>query len=290
MPKVGAHVSAAVSLEISFERAKHIGAETTQIFISPPQQWFQTKHDKEEIQRYKQAQQESSIGPNFIHGTYLINLGTDKEDHLKRSIEWLIYAMNLAGKLGVQGIIFHPGSHKGRGFEVVLPQIVQALETILKAETKVTIVSNVSEKPRLILENSAGAGGNIGGKFSELGQILKQVQDDRLKVALDTQHAFAAGYDIKTAAGLEKTLTEFDQEIGLSNLVAIHANDSKTELNSGKDRHENIGEGFIGRAGFANLLNHPKLADIPFILEVPGYASDGPDRDNIQTLKSLIKV
>lgn len=284
MSKVGAHVSAAVSLEISFERAKHIGAETTQIFISPPQQWFQTKHHKEEIERYKLAQQDSGIGPNFIHGTYLVNLGTDKADHLKKSIEWLTYAMNLAGELGMQGVIFHPGSHKGRGFTTVLPQVVSAIKQVI---THLTIAKNVI-LPNLILENSAGAGGNIGGKFSELGQILKEVGDDRLKVALDTQHTFAAGYDIKTVGGLEQTLSQFDREIGLENLVAIHANDSKTELGSGKDRHENIGEGFIGKDGFKNILNHPKLANIPFILEVPGLAGNGPDQDSIQTLKSLL--
>jgi deoxyribonuclease-4 len=323
MPKIGAHVSAAVSLETSFTKAKNIGAECMQIFVSPPQQWLQTKHDEAEVERFVQAQKESEIGPNFIHGTYLINLGTSSPKHLQKSIDWLIWAMGMADKLGIEGVIFHTGSHKGVGFEKVKGQIVNALSVILNASegsqdlnsnleiprsSKQSLPSNEGrndkKKPYLILEISAGAGGSIGSTFHELGQILKLVQDDkeevqdgtptplspdRLKVCLDTCHAFAAGYDVKSLIGLNDVLEEFEQEIGLQNLVAIHANDTKFDLKSGKDRHENIGDGFIGKEGFENMLNHPKLEDIPFILEVPGYTDNGPDSENIQTLKSLIK-
>lgn len=167
--------------------------------------------------------------------------------------------------------------------------MVKALHTILAAVTvNLPIVQNTVTKPYLVLETSAGAGGNMGGKFEELGKILKEVWDNRLKVCLDTQHAFAAGYDLTSQRGMEKTLSEFDQEIGLTNLAVIHTNDSKTELGSYKDRHENIGEGFIRTEGFACLINHPKLQSIPFILEVPGFSGNGPDRENIQNLKDLI--
>lgn len=105
--KIGAHVSAAFSLELSFERAKEIGADCTQIFISPPRQWLQIKHDTREIYRYRKVQKESGIGPNFIHGTYLINLGTENPELLKKSINWLIYAMNMAAQLQMDGVIFH---------------------------------------------------------------------------------------------------------------------------------------------------------------------------------------
>ncbi len=144
-----------------------------------------------------------------------------------------------------------------------------------------------SKSSSLILETSAGAGGNIGGKFSELGKILKAVGNKRVKIGLDTQHVFAAGYDIKTPMGLRTTLDEFEEEIGLTNLAIIHANDSKVELGSGKDRHENIGEGFIRKEGFANLINNKYLQEVPFILEVPGFSGNGPDTDNVQILKSL---
>lgn len=280
MPKIGAHVSAAVSLDLVFDRAQEIGAQCTQIFVSPPRQWAQTKHSDAEIEQYTKKRNESGIGPNFIHGIYLINLGTQDQNQLQKSNSWLSYALNLADALGVSGVIFHPGSHGQREFKTVMPQIAQTLKLVLKYAPK---------EPKLILETSAGAGGGIGDSFKELGEILAQVADNRMKICLDTQHVFASGYDIKTPQGLKNVLEEFDKEIGLENLIAIHANDSKTEYNSGKDRHANIGEGFIGLEGFANLLNNPHLADLPFILEVPGFADTGPDRENISILKSLIK-
>lgn len=277
MPKVGAHVSAAVSLDLSFDRAENIGAECTQIFISPPQQWTQAIHNTKEIQAYKRRQTETDICPNFIHAAYLINLGSINPDLVQKSTEWLIYSQKTAEQLGIEGTIFHLGSYKKNSFAQALKQTTNALESILKSAPKAFI----------ILENSAGAGKLIGDQFSEIGQIIKTVGNNRVKVCLDTQHAFASGYDLKTKEGLEETLQIFDQEIGLDRLVVVHANDSKTEFNSHKDRHENIGQGLIGIEGFRNLLYHPSLQNIPFILEVPGFENGGPDEGNIQTLKKL---
>ncbi|MBI3486366.1 deoxyribonuclease IV [Candidatus Daviesbacteria bacterium] len=309
MPKVGAHVSASVSLELAFQRAKQINADCFQIFISPPQQWLKTRHPEDEVSAFLKAQKESGISPNFIHGTYLINLGTQNKEHLKKSIDWLIYALNLAKDLEMQGVIFHLGSHKGVGFEAIKEQVIKSLGLILKevrgdgergapssARSAVRTSDGAADRqdpkrfkqPQLILETSAGAGGNLGGNFRELGEILKQVDNPRLKICLDTQHVFASGYDVKSVLGLKDVLEEFEQEIGLENLAVIHANDSKVEYRSNRDRHENIGEGFIGKEGFSNLINHPKLKDIPFILEVPGFAGNGPDLENVQLLKSLV--
>lgn len=277
MLKIGAHVSSAVQLGLSVGRAKEIGANCFQFFLSPPQQWVKSKHEEVEIEDFKTKVTEGGMGPNFIHGTYLINLATEKSEHLEKSISWLDYALNLAERLDVTGIIFHTGSHGGRGFENTLTQIAQSLNTLLQK----------SGKCFLILENSAGAGGNIGGPFSQLGKILKIVKSDRLKICLDTCHGFAAGYDLRSDKGISTTLAEFDQEIGLKNLVAIHANDTKFDLGSKKDRHENIGEGFLGREGFKNLLNHKSLRSLPFILEVPGFEGKGPDKKNIDILSAL---
>jgi deoxyribonuclease IV len=282
MPKIGAHVSAAVSLETSFIKALEIGAEATQIFISPPRQWTQTEHDEEEIQRFRQAQNTSGVSTNFIHGTYLVNLGTGNPEHLQRSIDWLVYALNYAHKLNCRGVIFHLGSHQGRGFEVVFSQVVESLKEALDS----TYREN-TELPYLVLENSAGAGGGIGATFQELGRLIKAVNNPRLQVCLDTQHAFAYGYDLKSELGLKDVLEEFNQEIGLTNLAAIHTNDSKTEYRSKRDRHENIGEGLIGKEAFKNMINHPSLKDVPFILEVPGFGGNGPDKENVDLLKSL---
>lgn len=279
MPRIGAHVSAAGMLDLSLDRAQAIGAECSQIFISPPQQWAQIQHTGEEISQHRHKADQTGIGPNFIHGTYLVNLGTQNPEHLQKSIDWLIYAQHMADKLGVSGTIFHLGSHGGLGLEKVVGQITLAITKILEQSP---------EKPYLILENSAGMGGSIGSKFFDLGQILNKVGDYRLKICLDTQHAYAAGYDLKNTIGLRDVLTEFDETIGLENLAAIHANDSKFDLGGGKDRHENIGEGFIGTEGFEHLINHPALQHLPFILEVPGFTGSGPDKENIEILKALL--
>lgn len=277
MPRLGAHVSASVSLDLSLERATIIGAECSQIFVSPPQQWAQTTHSEEEIEGYLNKLSGADISPNFIHGTYLINLATDKPENLEKSISFLIYALNLSQKLKTKGVIFHTGSHKGKGFENFLGQIVDALKRVL-TETN---------NSNIILENCAGSGGVIGS-FTELGEILTRTGDDRMGVCLDTQHAFAAGYDLSNSAGIEAMIEDFDKEIGLNKLMAIHCNDSKVELGSRRDRHENIGEGFIGEEGFKLLVNHPKLANVPFILEVPGVAGNGPDKENVDKLRSFM--
>jgi deoxyribonuclease-4 len=275
-PRIGAHVSAAISLEFAFDKAQKIGAECLQFFVSPPQQWAFTTHDNSEIERFKSKSLETQIGPNFIHGTYLVNLGTDNPEHLKKSIDWLIYGMKMAEKLGIKGVIFHPGSHKGRGLDGAMDQIVGAIKQIM---------SHIESDTNLILETSAGAGGSIGRDFAELGKILTQAQDNRVKVCIDTAHTFAAGYDWRS--NIDEILDQFDQEVGLQNLAAFHANDSKMDIGSFKDRHANIGEGFMGQIAFAQLLNHPKLVDKPFILEVPGFADEGPDKENIEIMKKL---
>ena len=274
--KIGAHVSAAVSLDLSFERAKNIQAECTQIFISPPQQWLKVKHSDEVVEKYKAAQKTSGIEPNFIHGTYLINLATPILEHWEKSIDWLNYAMEVAAKIESTGVIFHVGSHKGKGFDTVKDKVVKAISKILK--------DSEGTPTYLILENTAGGGGSIG-KFAELGYLIKGLNHPRLKVCLDTQHAFAAGYDLKD--NLNQVIEQFDKEIGLDNLIAIHANDSKPALGSNTDRHENIGEGMIGIEAWKKIVNHPKLKDLPFILEVPGFANIGPDIENVKILKKL---
>jgi apurinic endonuclease APN1 len=186
--------------------------------------------------------------------------------------------MNTCSQLGIQGVIFHLGSHKGMGLDAVFDQICRACSDVLE---------NSPGDTQLILENSAGSGGTIGSRFADLGRIIKMVGSDRLKVCLDTQHSYAAGYDLASAEGLELAMTEFEQEVGFQQLVAVHANDSKVELGSGRDRHENIGDGHIGKDGFRRIMGHRAFKDVPFLLEVPGFDGKGPDQQNIDTLKAL---
>ena len=146
------------------------------------------------------------------------------------------------------------------------------------------------EGPYFTLEDTAGMGQHIGADLKELGRLIKGVDPalrGRLKVCLDTQHCFAAGYDISTKDGLDAMLGEFDQAIGLENLAAVHANDSKRPLGAGVGRHENIGQGYIGIEGFEHIIANPAFRDVPFFLEVPGFDNKGPDKENLAILKGI---
>jgi deoxyribonuclease-4 len=280
--KIGAHVSTAGGIVTAFERAEAIGAECIQLFESAPQQWGTARLDDAQVAEFRERMAGSGIGPVFIHGKYLMNLASADAKIFKTSASTLRSSLNIAGRIGAQGVIFHTGSHKGLGLEAVFEQICEAARSVL-AETP--------DETWMIFENSAGQGGTIGSRFSDLGQILKGIDNPRAKVCLDTCHAFAASYDLSNSAGVSATMTEFDREVGLENLAVIHCNDSKTPLGAGRDLHDNIGEGHIGRAGFEALLAHPALADVPLVLEVPGYRVDGagkgPDKPNIDLMKEI---
>ena len=160
----------------------------------------------------------------------------------------------------------------------MLPQVAGAIRRAL---------DGAPNGPCLAVENMAGMGKHIGARFEELGAILEAVDDQRLKVCLDTQHSFAAGYDLTTGEGIEDMLAQLDTGPGSGNVVAIHANDSKRVRGSGVDRHDNIGEGFIGEDGFAVFMAHPAFRDVPFLLEVPGFEGNGPDQRNVDLLKDI---
>lgn len=277
MVTIGAHVSTAGGLDLSLDRALEIGASCTQIFLSPPQQWRMVDYPQEVIEKYLKKQEETKVGPNFVHGIYLINLASESPENLKKAIDWLVWSQTMCSKLKLAGTNFHLGSHKGKGFEAVQKLVEESLEKVLK---------NSPEDVDLILENAAGSA--IGGKLSELGALIKFLKDSRLKVCIDTQHAFASGYDLREKGDIDRLVEEIETEIGLDRVVMIHTNDSKMELGSGRDRHENIGEGLIGKKGFETLINHPKLKHLPFVLEVPGIAGTGPDKENIDILKGLV--
>ena len=275
--KLGAHVSAAGGLDKAIDRAESIGAETIQIFASSPRVWSSKEPAEENISAFREKSSKANILPVFLHAPYLVNMGGDKE-LLEKSIETLVYHLKIGEKVGATGVIFHLGSHKGVGFEKVRNQTVDSIQRIL---TKTS--SGIS----LIIENSAGMGSHIGSSFDEIGTLVKDVNNPRIRVCLDTQHCIAAGYNIADPDGIKSSLDEFDKMIGLSKLVAVHANDSKMELGAGVDRHENIGEGYIGIKGFENIMSYPAFNNIPFILEVPGFDKKGPDKQNLDRLKNI---
>jgi deoxyribonuclease-4 len=280
--KIGGHVSTAGGLHTGFERAAAIGAECMQIFESAPQQWGTARIDDDGVALFRETMTASGIGPVFIHGKYLMNLASADPKIFKTSASTLRSTMNIAGRIGARGVIFHTGSHKGLGLEAVFEQICEAAERVL---------SETPDDVLMIFENSAGHGDTIGGRFEELGEILRRIGNPRARVCIDTCHAFAAGYDLSSADGVAAAMTELDATIGAANIAAVHLNDSKTPLGAGRDLHENIGEGHIGRAGFEAILAHPAFADVPLLLEVPGYkingAGKGPDKPNIDVVKEI---
>ena len=172
----------------------------------------------------------------------------------------------------------HSGGDEGVGFDAVLDQAAEALSKVL---------SDSPPDVQLIIENCAGMGAQIGASFGELGRLMKAVDHPQLKICLDTEHAFAAGYNIADPDGIEGAMAEFDKEIGLDRLVVVHANDAKVELASGVDRHENIGDGHIGLSGFETIMAHPAFQNTPFLLEVPGEDKKGPDKANLDRLKAI---
>ena len=276
--KVGAHVSAAGALDKCLDRAREIGAEAVQLFASGPQSWRPPAHRDEAMQRLRRRAAEVGMADLFLHGIYLVNLASADAALLGRSVGSLKQYMTVAARVGARGVIFHLGSHKGAGFAAVLPQVTEAMERVL---------SETPDETWLILENSAGQGGSIGSTFAELGAIIRRVGSPRVKVCLDTCHCYAAGYDLKTPAGVAAVMDEFAREVGLDRLVVVHANDCKAGLGSGLDRHENIGQGHLGEDGFRAILGHPAFHGLPFILEVPGFTGAGPDRENVDILKRL---
>lgn len=276
--KVGAHVGASGGLTTAFDRAQALGAETIQIFGAPPQTWRRRIIRPDECEAFCARMAETGIEPVFLHGVYLINLATESPEQLAKSAEALAGDLRLASAIGAKGVIFHVGSHKGAGFEQVLPQIADTLRKVL---------ADTPDDAWVVLENSAGMGGSVGSKFSELAAIMNAAGGPRLKICLDTEHAYAAGYNVADKKGLDSVMKEFDRAIGLAHLVAVHANDSKVALGGGLDRHDNIGEGHIGRAGFEVIMAHPAFRDVPFLLEVPGFDKGGPDKPNVDILKEI---
>ena len=275
---IGAHCSASGGLWRTIERAAEIEAEAVQFFGSSPRAWRPTNHKPEAYERFRTLRAESGIGQAWLHGSYLVSLAARSEEQHEKSVASVVNALSVAARAGAEGVVLHSGSHLGRGFEAVLPEVVSALARIF---------DEAPEGPLLALETAAGQQGPIGGNFAELGAILDASGSPRLRVCLDTCHAFAAGYDIATPEGMADTLEEFEREIGLDLLAVIHANDSKQELGSGRDRHENIGDGHIGYEGFRTILAEPAFAGRALLLEVPGIEGDGPDLENVRRLKRL---
>ena len=273
--KFGAHVSTAGGLSKAVARGQEIGCEAIQIFGSSPQDWAFKPVPREQIELFKQGLV-AGIGPVFLHAIYLINLGAPSKDTLQKG-RLANQLHGPGGRYRCDGRNSPSGSHGGRGFKTVLPQVVEAIKVVLDSSP---------DGPCLAVENMVGMGQHIGAKFDESGAILKAVDSPRLKTCLDTRHSFAAGYDLTDSQGIQAMLDELDEGADSANVAAIHANDSKRVCGSGVDRHDNI-DGFIGEEGFTAIMGHPAFAEVPFLLDVPGFEGKGPDQQNIDILKKI---
>lgn len=276
---LGVQVSTEGEIYEAVERAYKLGCNTMQIFSRNPQQWRDDFLAPQDIEEFKRRQEKFKIKPLFIHIPYLINLASPNPRLYQASIEAYIEDILEAHTLKAEYIVTHMGSHKETSEEAGIERLVEALNRILE-KTKNTNVS-------ILLENTAGSGSWLGYKFIHQKIILQGLkQKERIGLCFDTAHAYLAGYDISTREGLEVTLDEINDLAGIHLIKLIHLNDAKGKLGSHHDRHEHIGKGYIGLEGMKRIINHPKLRNIPFILETP-KKSEEDDRINLQTVRRL---
>src|ERR1051326_1675084 len=281
-PLIGAHESIAGGIETAFERGDRAGCRTLQVFTKNSNQWRAKPLSEEAIANYKTAASKSTIRPVVAHDSYLINLCATDLSILEKSREAFIDELQRCNALGIPYLNFHPGAHMGAGEEEGIKKIVESLNQAHEATQGFKVMS--------VLETTAGQGSAIGHRFEQLRAIIDEVDDPaRMGVCIDPCHIFAAGYDIRSNEAYQKTITEFDQIVGLRRLVAIHINDSKKPLGSKVDRHEHIGKGEIGKEGFRCLMKDERLAQIPKILETPKGEDLKEDRMNLALLRKLAK-
>ncbi len=233
-----------------------------------------------DIRAFEAARERTGIAPVVAHAAYIINLASPKESLWRRSIRALHLEMERCEALHIPYLVLHPGSHTGAGVEVGLQRVAEALSELHAATPGYRV--------QLLLETTAGQGTNLGSDFESLAYLLERTREgERLGICFDTCHVFAAGYELRTAEGYAETMATFDRILGLERLKVIHLNDSKHPLGSHKDRHAHIGQGHLGLEAFRHILNDPRLAGLPGLLETPKSADLHEDRENLERLKAL---
>lgn len=284
MRRLGAHISISGGIWKALERGRALGCDTVQIFTKNARSWRAKALTEEEIEEFLKVKESTGIDPVVAHDTYLINLASPKEDVYSRSIEALWEELKRASALRIPYLVMHPGAHLGSGEEEGLYRIARAINLIHQRGPDLGVM--------ILLEITAGQESSLGCSFEQLARIVEMLEEDqRVGICFDTCHAFAAGYDLSSEEGYQKTFEELDDVLGLERLKVIHLNDSKAPCGSRIDRHEHIGRGEIGLEAFRRLLNDERFADLPFIIETPkGKTSEGEDWDrvNLSTLRSLL--
>ncbi len=272
--KLGAHVSIAGGHENALHRIKEMGGNCLQIFSASPRAWNFVKIDDAVAKSFADLKKKLDIEPVYFHASYLINLAFENRVG-QLSTQLLTHELKVAKKMGLRGSIVHIGSHKEgqKDLKHVISHVSKVLEKI-------------PDDVLFIIENAGNR--KIGLHLDEIGAIIKGLKSKNVKVCLDTCHLHAAGHDLRSKKGFKEFLEVFDKKIGLERLEVWHLNDSKDAFGSYRDRHENIGKGEVGVEVFQNIYSHPKTKHLPGIIEVPGYDDMGPDKKNLDILKTLI--
>ena len=281
MDYLGAHMSISGGLHLAPGRGVEAGCGVIQVFTQNSNQWRGKPVSDSDALLFREKWLESGLHEIVSHDIYLVNLASAPGEVREKSLAAFREEMERCARLGIGKIVMHPGAHLGEGEEVGIKRICEAFDLLIDQVT--------GYAGKILIETTAGQGSNVGYRFEHIRSIIDGVsQPDRFAVCYDTCHTFAAGYDITTPDGYEKTFAEFDRVIGLDLLQCFHINDSKKGLNSRVDRHEHIGQGAMGIEGFRFLVNDPRFVSIPKILETPKGDDNEMDEINLKTLRDLI--
>ncbi len=279
-PQIGLHVSIAGSLDLAFDRAEKIGATTFQIFTRNPNQWKFKPVPDDVVSAFRDKRRKSGFKRIVAHMPYLPNLASSEKGIMKASRNSLDEEVNRCDSLGIDYLVMHLGSHMGGGTMLGVRNLSEAVNEALAGSDGATTI---------LLENMAGQKNSVGARFEELMLILDRVKkSDRAGVCLDSCHAFAAGFDLSTEEAVQRTMGLFDDCVGYDRLKVVHLNDSKGDLGSNLDRHENIGEGKIGTKGMKAILHRREVRALPIILETP-YADAGEMKESLAIVRKLLK-
>jgi len=257
MLRVGAHTSIAGGVDNAVEEQLDYGGNCGQIFSHSPQVWQDPNIDADNANQFRDRSETEDVGPWVIHSSYLVNLCTPKDDLRAKSIDSMQQEVDAAAELDIGYVNVHLGAHTGAGVDQGLSNAASALDEL-----------DVPDGVTVLIESDAGSGTKLGGQFEHLATVRERTDQD-IEFCLDTAHAFAAGYDLSTPEGVDDTLAEFDDVVGLEDLACVHLNDSKHECGTNKDEHAHVGEGLIGDDGMAAFVNHEAIRDVPLVLETP---------------------
>ncbi len=277
-PLLGAHLSIAGGVSQAFDRAVELDCNAMQIFTKNASQWRSKPLPAEEITAFTNAWQDSAVLSVTAHDSYLINLAAPEGDKRSRSLEAFVDEMDRCAVLGIPDLVMHPGAHLGAGEETGLQRIAEALRSIFAA---------APHQVRILLENTAGQGSYLGYRFEQLAEIMERVPEGRFGICFDTCHALAAGYDLTSREGFEKTMDEFERRLGTEQIAAFHLNDSLKERGSRVDRHALIGQGAVALEVFTAIMNDPRFAAVPKLLETAPGENNCHHRASLSLLRQM---